>query len=747
MPHDRPLARGRARRLGSLAALGLSVSLAACSGGRAATHDPASAHSIGTVKPTPVDDGAFAESAYRVLIGADSGRERASLVSGVVGRQLERALRRFNAEEPEAGLSAVEGAFLLMQRGEFREEGLVGNDRALSAAAEEAARTGEEGYALALYSLLDDLLPAGPMRDDVRTHLEAMAAFSAPTDAVGPLVASGTSARVATQRALIDSGDERFAEASKGLLAWVAKAQQKGLPDAPVRTNAERDEALEAYRALRGGGYTLVALYLRHGDPLGAPAAADQGALDRMISPELRARLEAAADDDADAWFDLYRFYDSREAQSELSIDAELFRGAAFGVAVSLFRAEPGSFRGALPLATRLVAEGMAEVAPLVLNSGLARGANPDQLAAALALVLNAMVSENQLGQHDAARRTFAGAEPLLALASSKAFAGRVSPSPARLRYVMGALEADYGDVERAAALVRESLEQEPSLDALKVLAAILRHKGDQKGALDVLERARKLAERTNDALEEAESWRATFEVLRDAGDHAGAGQALDMALARALDATRQSRPGPAQARAERVLAHVLEHFGERAATRRATQRAYDASASDANQLSATVIDAARRALTRKDLPGARAAAAQALEAGLAADDMVYVALWLQLLEMELGVPSDGSVENAFSAMDDAKGWSSKLRAWGRGKLSDAELVRGASNAAERTEATFYTAMARRVRGDRSTDGELEKVTRSEAVNLVEVGIARDLLAQHAGAEHGFALPAGVALP
>lgn len=749
MPTDRALVRSSSRVLGC-ALLGLALA-AGCGGARAGGRGPAAGDAaLGTVTPERVDEGGFAGGAYRVLMGAESGRERASLLAGVVARQLERARARFEADEPESGLLALQGAFLLMRRGEFRREGLQQAAPALTAGAAEAARLGQEGYALALYSLLDTLLPPGPERDDVRTHLAAMAAFSTPSGSVGPLVASGASARVAAQRALLDSSDERFAEASSRMLGWIARAHASGAPELAIRSNSERDEALEAYRALRGGGYALVALYLRHSDPLGAVTVTDEAGLDRVISPELRARLEAAADDDdADAWLDLYRFYDSasREAQAALSIDPELFRSATFGIAMSLFRAEPGSYRGAMPLASKLVDFGMAEVAPLVLNSGLQRGATPDQVASALALTLNAMVGESQLGQHEAARRTFAGAAPLLELAASKPYAGRVSPSPARLRYVMGALEADFGELARSEQLLRESLEDEPSIETLRILAAILRQKGDKQGALGLLERSRKLAERTNNALEEAESWRASFEVLRDSGDREGMARALEAALTRALDAVKQSRPGAAQARAERVLAHVLEHFGEKAATRRATQRAFEASAADAGQLSATVIDAARRALTSRDLQGARVAVAQAVEASLPADDLVYVALWLSLLELELSVPSDGSVESAFSAMDDATGWSSKLRAWGRGKLGDKELFSAARSAAQRTEATFYAAMARRVRGDLSADADLEKVSRSPAVNLVEVGIARDLLAQRSGAGAGLKLPPNVALP
>jgi hypothetical protein len=55
--------------------------------------------------------------------------------------------------------------------------------------------------------------------------------------------------------------------------------------------------------------------------------------------------------------------------------------------------------------------------------------------------------------------------------------------------------------------------------------------------------------------------------------------------------------------------------------------------------------------------------------------------------------------------------------------------------------------MARRVRGDVTADADLEKVSRSPAVNLVEVGIARDLLAQRSGATAGLKLPPNVALP
>lgn len=724
----------------------LGATLAACAAPHTTTKPARTAASeLGPVTPATVDDAAFAPSAYRVLVGADTGATRASLLAGVVARQLERAHQRFDSDHPETGYAALQGAFFLMRRGEFRREGLLHAAPALSDGAATAARLGEEGYALALYTMLSELLPPGPERDDVQTHLGAMAKFHELTDATGPIVAAGSDARVAAQRALLDSSDDAFREASQRLLEWVGKARAAGAGDIAAHSNADREEA---YRALRGGGYSLVALYLRHGDPLGALTAADDAGLDRAISPDLRARLQACAqDDDPDAWLDLFRLYDSHEVYTALSLDPRLFESAAWGAAVSLFRAEPGSFRGAMPLATRLIDYGMAEVAPLVLASGLARGASAEQLAAALALALNATVGEAEAGQHEAARRVFEASAPLLALASSKQFAGRVSPSPARFRYVMGALEAGRGDLARARPLLEAAIQEEPSVDALRVLAAIARQKRDVQGTLQLLERARELAEKTGSIIDEADVLHTEFEVMRDSGDRAGATRALNQALTRALDATRQGRPGTNQARAERLLAHILEHFGDSSATHRAAERAYDAAASDATQLSATITDAARRALTHHDLPAARKALAHAIDASLPPDELVYIALWLELLERKLAVPTDGSVEDAFAAMDEAPGWSGKLRAWGRGKLQDGDLLAAARDPAQRTEALFYTTMAHRVAGDSNADAELQKVAASEAVNLVEIGIARDLLAIKAGSEAGYKVPAGVTLP
>ncbi len=186
----------------------------------------------------------------------------------------------------------------------------------------------------------------------------------------------------------------------------------------------------------------------------------------------------------------------------------------------------------------------------------------------------------------------------------------------------------------------------------------------------------------------------------------------------------------------------MLTVYGERAAADRATERAFEASGADGRQLSATIFDASRRALVTGNLQAGRKSTLRALEASLPADEMVYVALWLLLLERKSGVPSDGTVEEALASFDDANGWYSKLRSWARGKLDDAGLVNAAQSRVEKTEALFYVSMNRYVRGDKSAAADLKKVADSEAYDLFEVGIARDVLATERPTP--FKLPANV---
>ncbi len=732
-------------------AIALTATAVGCGPSTGARPRTPSAVAPGPVNPVPVDDAAFAASAYKILVSRDGDAKRRDLLVGVVQRQLLRADQRFRGGNPSAGLDALIGAFYLMRAGEMSPTALNGTTPALIDGANEVARVGNEGRALAFYDMLRGALPAGRERDEVDAHLAAIRAWNAATRSRGKMQAVGADQRVAVDRALVDPTQPALDKARDSTVAWIKLALAQGSEDRPVHTSFERDEAIETYRALRAGGATLVALFLRHGDPGGALDAVDKADLGRIIPPALRDRLERAAqDDDPAAWDDLFHLFNSAElsAQPDTGLDTTLARAAAWGSALALFRSQPGSPHSAAPLAEQLLAYGMAEVAPLVVASALGDHPSAQDLAWGMSLTLKAVVSEDEVGQHDAAERTFDAAKPIIQLAESKAYVGRIRPGVGRLHYVMGALDAQSGDLARARPQIEAALRTEPSIEAYSLLARIDRQRGAMDNALASLGQVVALARRAADPAAETEALLATFHIEREQGKDADAKKTLDAALGRALDARQLARTSSAQAQAERMLARVLEIYGDERGARRATDRAYEAARSEPRQLSATVLDAARRALTHGDLAEGRDAVRHGIDANLDDEDLVYAALWLELLDKKLHVTGSGEAQEALDSIDASSGWPAKLAAWAREKLTDDELLAAARGLVQRTEATFYVAMAHDVAGDSAAaTPKLQQVASSPTIELVEVTIARDLLMQRKKPAQNYQLPANVQLP
>jgi tetratricopeptide (TPR) repeat protein len=724
-----------------------SVGTMACGAG---ARNGAGPHSADTapIDPAKIGDSKFAAATYQLLLSDEKSPERNNVLAGVVRWQLTRAGARFASGKREAGLQALKGALYLTRVGELRKEMLVGGAPALRPAAAEVSRVGNEGRAIALYGMLRGVLPPGAEQKDVEGHLSALARWTAATGTKGPMQNAGATQTAMVHRAMFEPTDKNVNAARDATVAWIKRALDYNAEESPVQSGFDRDEAIEAYRAVRAGGLTIAALYLRFGDAKGALDAFDRADLLKVVPPALIERLERCAeDDDPQSWADLYQLFSSADQaeRPETSLDVEIANAAAWGTALELFRSEPRSLRGAGALANELARYGMAEVAPLVLAPAL--GANPSaqDLSWALSLVLRATLGEDDIGDHAAARRTFAGAAPILKLGEEKRVVGKVRPTPARLHYVMGALETRAGDLSRARPHIAAAAKAEPSLDAYSMLAAIDRQRGDAKGALLSLGQMVQLARKGGDYTSEAEAFVLEFEIHRDAGNAGEAKKALDAALERALKARETARNGNEQAQAERILARVLEHFGAAQGAKRATERALEASRADSRQLTATVLDASRRALTQGDLQTARQAVRQAVDAALPDEDLVYVAIWLKLVEMKAGVAGDGTAEEAFASIDDDSGWPARLAAWGRGKIDDDALVKSARTRPQQTEAKFYAAMSRRMKGEAESMRQLKEIAKSESIELVEVTIARDLVAQEAPL--GVKLPDNVAVP
>jgi hypothetical protein len=731
----------------SLLVLLLGMGQAACAPSHLTQAKSANASDATPIEAVDVNDDGFAAAAVAVLQTKAPSPRRMGLLVGVVQRQLERSTHYFELGHEEMALGLLRGALYLLRSGELRAEMLAGRSAALSHGAAALAKLGNEGQAEALYSLLVDRLPPGAERKDAEEHLEALRRWQRDTRPPGSMQARAAAQQAALQQALLDPSASALQSAHQESLRWAEQAMTFGAEQMAPQSLFEQDESLEAFRAIRTGPLTLVALYLRQGDASGALNALDDESIARITAPSLHERVESAAtENDPDAWAELFRLFESADGSDDsgITLDPDLARAASWGAALELYRAEPHSFRAAMPLCSLLLAHGMAEVAPLILEQALEHSDQTREASWALRYVLEAIRQDEALGDLAAARRTFAHAQTLIKLSEREVYGGRVTPSSGRLHFFMGAIEAGAGDLGRAQPEVERAVQLEPTADALRLLASIDRQRHDLKGALACLDRVVQITKGTGDAASQAESQLLRFEVQRELGDNAKAEESLESALMLGLSARSAAQTGQDLAVAERVLGRALELYDERDAASRAAKRAYEASRNDIRQMTETVLDSSRRALTLGDLRAARDSVRRAVSADLADEDTVYAALWLKLLEQRLRVTSDGTAEEALQKIDATTGWVGKLAAWGRGRLSAQELLKQAVSPVERVEATFYAAMSGP--SDEHSLERLKEVASSEAIQLVEVTIARDLLASRAKLPKP-KLPPNVALP
>ena len=286
-------------------------------------------------------------------------------------------------------------------------------------------------------------------RADIRGHIDALDGWTRNAVATGGLVASaGALERVAVRRRLLEPTDVALSDAAKTTGEWIQRAVVLRDKFRKTRVQPPRDEGAAAWRAIETGPLVLASLYLRDADAAGALAALDRSQARELLQserPQFAAALEAAAQQPGvDRCIDLLtqlRPLTGREPgreEEDFADDRDLFGAAAFALAGECYRLDPTVPQVALSLGVALEELGMAEATPAVL-AGAVR-AHPEARVAseALALSLDAMASEEEAGDAAAARRAFNAAQPLLAVAAQKALAGKVHPSPARLRAAMG---------------------------------------------------------------------------------------------------------------------------------------------------------------------------------------------------------------------------------------------------------------------------------------------------------------------
>lgn len=746
----------RTGQVGVVAAVVMAPWLAGCAARGGAGSGAAHAERVGPAVAEVGDDG-FAAAVHDLLVSDPGTPERATRLRAVESRQMARADARFRAHAGDRGLAAVSGGLYMVRVGEAA-QGLLGarGPEALRAAAHELSVKGDEGRARALYDLLLQVSPEAE-RPDVRAHIDAIDRWT--RDAVaegGPVASAGGVERVQAHRRLLEPSREALSDASDATTEWIRRAIALRDKFRKNRVQPPREEGAEAWRALETGPVVLAALYLHDGDAAGALAAVDKAQSRELLEserPQFAAALEAAAQETSvDRCIDLLhqlRPLAGRQPShddEDFVDDRDLFGAAAFGVARECYRLDPTVPEVALTLGVALEELGMAEATPAVLNDAVRAHPEVRVLSEALALSLDAMASEEDAGDPDAARRAFRAAQPVLAIASDRIVAGKVHPSAARVRAAMGEIELREGRIDDARTYFEQSVADEKTGSVLLALARIEWRDGKTQAALGHLRDALEAGDATHDPALRGEILLTISDVTRDKGDVAAARTPLTDAL-KELVQSRNVQDADARARVERVLSRVLDRFGAAQPAQRALERAYAAAPGDKRQVTQTVELVVGRAFVRGDLAAAREGLQRALAADLDDSDLVYFALWVRLLERQLHAPTDGAAERVFASVPEDGRWVATLARFGEGKLKGDELIARATTPIQKYEALFYDAMDHRAAGDtKGGDDLLRQVVTGMGLELSEVTLARDIL-DSGKTQLGGPLPPDVQVP
>jgi len=703
-----------------------------------------------------VSDEAFAGAVRDLMTTDPDNAERRTRLDGVLARQMSRASSRYaRKDDKDRSLAAVIGGLSLVRLGELDKASLgpMGNG-ALTSAVRDLAGRGDEGRSRALYEILLRLAPPAD-QPDIQSHLDAIATWTkAGNDPTQPVSSLALLQRQAMQRRLLEPSAQAVEDAVAATAAWIEAAKRLQVALKFDRTaQPSYSERREAWQALQGGSTSIVALYLRDGQAAAALATLDRLRLREWVRPQglVGALEEVKNKPSADSWMAVARALTPRtdegrpvDDEDNPGIDGDLSSAAIFGCATEAYRHDPTSIEAAGVLADALQQLGMAEASPAILADAAKVHPDANTLHIALGLSMRSIALEADADDADAARRAYVATLPILA-AADKALVKSDDSSPARVRALMGDIELREGRLTEARALLTSAANAEPSGRVLLALARIDQHDNDAPGALAHLKAALAAPDTNKDPALRGDVLLGVSEIAQSQGDAAGAKGPLEDAL-RGLTQARGRVTATERARVERTLARVLDRFGLDQAAARALNRALDAAPNDKGQASQTLTQFVARAFVRGDLAAARDGFGRAGAVDLPNDDLVYVALWVRLLERQLKAKAEPGPERLLASISDDGRWIGRIAAFGAGKIKAEDLVSSAKTPAQKTEALFYSAMDRRVAGDAKavTDG-LKLVTASAGVELVETAMARDLLG---GNKTNYGPPpAGVSIP
>lgn len=687
----------------------------------------------------PVADGAeapviagerFAQAAQQALATADRGQAAKLRLAGVVRHQLDRARELFAHGHEKAAEDVLTGALLLLQNDDAVVPALRGQSEALLEGAHHAARIGDSGRAEALYRRAREFDARPTIQADIDEHLEAIRQFGL-ADTNSPLKALGEKARHDLSFSLIEPSAIPFANAEEAVVAWIQAAVSRvSSGEEQSLDDEDREEAMETYRAIRTGAPALMALSLRHASPGRVVATLKENDLARALPEDIRRLLvDAEKRNSPRAWLSLFQLLDEarRRADEPQALPPYAADAGALWAAIGLYRSGSPDYEHVMPLAMLLAEFGMPEVSARVLAQAANSETSAEAIAWSVSLVMRSMLELGETDQIAAARRAFAEARPLLVFLEASPATARGSGAP---HDVMAALEIRAGFPDRALVLLQAATKKRAPTETWLRLAEVARQQGRVDIARSALDEVTERSQKSGDLLLEARAAELTYEIESDQNEALRAATALEVSLRRTLTAQQMKLAELPEATTYRLLGRILERYGRLRESRACFERALEASRASAEELSTTLTEMARSALTSGDLRLARRATEAAQQFNLPSQDLIYITLWQTLLEQRLAQKHDPLPGRLLTEATDAEGWAATLRQFALGQLDVDALSSAARTLPERAEAKFYRALSL---APGAQAAELEQVAHGPAIDLVEVRIARDLLAKASG--------------
>jgi len=691
------------------------------------------------VRPVDVSDNDFAPSLVRVLQDGSRTPERLGLLTGVVRRQLVHAQQRFVLGQSEQGTASVLGALYLLRVGEGQASMITDQGaKALDGAIKFLGSRGDEGRVHALMRMrVATLDEKAPERASMQEHLTNLERWLSETHAGTEGERRGAEARYLMARSMIDASDDTLEAAADAIVAWVERGIEIDLAFRQLGRRPTRAEGMEAARSLETGAMMVAALYVRHGDAARALTKIEGTDLRRIVDPRLRRALIVAAEDgDVRGWGLLTAAFgnetmpnDDDDSATE-HLPAEFVEAALWGSALEAYRKQPTHPQAALIVAERLVNFGMAEGAASVMAGALGPSPSLEFVEDACEVLLRGIAIDAIIGDDETARRTYRLAMPILNAAMQIDHPPKELSIPlSKLQELMGLVEMRGGNLGAARPLLTAAARLDPTSRRWLRVATIERQRGDSDAALEAVRLARNTQDVRYELFQKGFASLAAFEVHRDAGKEAEARKALDEAYSTAIAARKKGGDVATKALTEFLLSRLFDIYGRSAEAKQAYEKALSNAfiLSEPDLHDVMVLYVVSRSILRNDANLARSTLEQALDLNVDDSVRIYAALSLHVLQKKSSTPDD-LVTRALTIGADRDPWLVKLANWGRGKMTDDALIGAARNLEEKTEAEFFTAMARRVAGDKEADTVLRRIANTPVLNFA-AGIARDLLA------------------